>query len=154
MTDQNNPPAPVAGDTGADAGPVATVFLKDNGQYGIMWLRPVPFVDGKAALFSYGSVALPDGWTDGLWRYGFNGEAFGFIDGGPYVLIDQVEKSLSAAVQKRTDEAREAALYRFLRDGVGEHWERALTALSGARPTNEVGAEIVAALIATQEAPQ
>lgn len=26
MTDQNNPPAPVAGDTGADAGPMATVF--------------------------------------------------------------------------------------------------------------------------------
>lgn len=26
MTDQNTPPAPVAGDTGADAGPVATVF--------------------------------------------------------------------------------------------------------------------------------
>lgn len=55
MTDHNNPPAPVAGDAGADDGPVAIVFLKDNGQYEIMWLRPVPFVDGKAALFVGGS---------------------------------------------------------------------------------------------------
>lgn len=70
MTDHNNPPAPVAGDTGADAGPVATVFLKENGQYGIMWLRPVPFVEGKAALFAgpdiHQPAAVPDGWRDEL----------------------------------------------------------------------------------------
>lgn len=63
MTDQNNPPAPVAGDTGADSGPVAAAFLKDNGQYGIMWLRPVPFVDGKAALFVGDAGAAPEGWA-------------------------------------------------------------------------------------------
>lgn len=70
MTDQNNPPAPVAGDTGADAGQVATVFLKGNNQYGIMWLRPIPFVDGKATLFVGGAEAVPSG-TPGLNREDF-----------------------------------------------------------------------------------
>jgi hypothetical protein len=34
----------------------------------------------------------------GVWRYGFKGTDFGMMDDGPYVLMEQVEKALSAPV--------------------------------------------------------